>query len=100
MANTELLMKEYFVLKDQMKRLNFARSEYMETYECKDVKQDDYKEPPKNCHQRRTSYHRGVVAADDMCEPCQKRHWFYLERKKNSQRRSSIMRQVRHLVKD
>lgn len=93
----ERFMKEYFVLKEQYKRLTEARNDFMEnTYKCTNIGSDSYDEPHGNCHQRRR-YHS--IAIEGQCEACSKRDWYYLERKKNAHRRSSIMLKVKHLVR-
>jgi hypothetical protein len=89
------LMREYFVLKDQMSRLREARHGFMETYSCLSPRSDDPMEPPTPCVYR--AYGESELEGD-ACEPCKRRHWFYTERKKNAQRRGVIMRTVRHRV--
>jgi hypothetical protein len=96
MRPVESLMCEYFVLKDQSKRLKTARHEFMETYKCTNMKETAYMEPPEPCVLR--SYGKPQLE-NDACEPCLRRHWYYTERKKNSHRRGVIMRLVRHQVK-
>jgi len=53
MNKVESLMWEYFNLKDEFKALGVARNEYMENYQCQNIKSDGYMEPAGTCFERR-----------------------------------------------
>lgn len=95
MSDLEDVMQRYFLLKDQYKRLNNARKEFMQDYKCENQRSDDpYNEPPMPCTMR----NYGGVLVSDACEPCKRRDWYYRERGKNSRHRGQLLRKARILA--
>lgn len=96
MTDIESLMREYFAVKDSQRALRKKRNAFMESYECKNMRQDDAWEPPKNCVLRAYGEEK---LEDDACENCRKRHAYHMVLRDSGGRRTQIMRRVRHLTK-
>ena len=78
------LMKEYFRLKDESKRLKKERAEYNSTYNCNDCDFD-----------RMVRYGE----QEDFCDVCQIRHNYHVKLLKLSYQQRGILLKVRAIVK-
>lgn len=89
------LMDEWFSLKEAQKAKKRELVNFHEAYECTNMQPTDHNEYPTQCIYREISGH----IPKDACDPCTKRHNYYLQRKENAHKRTQILNKVRHLVK-
>lgn len=94
MSEVEVLMKEWFTLKDEQTAKKREIVKFHETYECKNLQSNGYLEEPQICIYRSTI----GEPVKDMCDPCKTRHGFYLQRQENARRRTAILNRVRHIL--
>lgn len=86
----ESLMSEWFRLKAAQTAKKQELVKFHETYECTNMQATDYNEYPTQCIYREMP--------PDACEPCKKRHNYYLQRKENAHKRTQILLKVRRIV--
>lgn len=98
------LMREYFDLKDQDRAIREVRNDYMAEHHCLNIDrpstdfadQSDYEENGGECIRREVGM--GGYPAP-MCEVCEKRNAWYLERQRLSHRRATLIRKVKRIVR-
>lgn len=93
--STKAVMFNYFQLKQERGRIKQERVEFMKNYRCLKPHSNDSYERPSDCIL--WYINGGQLEYRELCEPCKKRHSFYVRLKENSNRRASITRRINAL---